>query len=317
MQSLRNTSTGQTRSWTIDPAGRRRAMTDSTVSGSTISHYDSSDDNPAWITEPNGTVSTYTSGLNGSLAAGTTTSGTTTSTSYQLVNLHGDVTTTVAAGTTSLSASQDTDEYGNPRNTTTLRYGWLGAHQRSGDALGGLLLMGVRLYNPYSGRFLQPDPVLGGGANAYAYPTDPIGGVDLDGRVWGPIASGAGWACARVCAPVGRAAGGAARYVGGKAKSAGRAVVTAAQLQYRARLARANWKRLRLTDSAAKKGRSYQRNQLLIRQILQTRPMADPQGARGTVMFRAPGSYNGSRGVYELIVHPGNNRIYHFLFISR
>lgn len=172
---------GKTRTWELDPAGRRRTMTEGTAV--TRSHYDSSDDNPAWIGEPNGTVSIYTSGLNGSLAA-VTAGG---STAYQLVNLHGDIATTVSAGTNTLTASQDADEYGKPRNGSTPRYGWLGAYQRSGEALGGLLLMGVRLYSPNLGRFLSVDPVVGGNANAYEYCTgDPINCLDLDGRAgWG------------------------------------------------------------------------------------------------------------------------------------
>ena len=44
--------------------------------------------------------------------------------------------------------------------------------------------MGVRLYTPILGRFLTTDPIKGGNANAYSYPTDPINGFDLDGR-WG------------------------------------------------------------------------------------------------------------------------------------
>ncbi len=43
--------------------------------------------------------------------------------------------------------------------------------------------MGVRLYNPATGRFLSVDPVPGGSANAYEYcMADPIGCTDLDGR---------------------------------------------------------------------------------------------------------------------------------------
>jgi hypothetical protein len=43
--------------------------------------------------------------------------------------------------------------------------------------------MGVRLYNPYTGRFLSTDPVVGGSANAYEYCyADPINCRDLDGR---------------------------------------------------------------------------------------------------------------------------------------
>ncbi|SFY49458.1 hypothetical protein STEPF1_02696 [Streptomyces sp. F-1] len=45
--------------------------------------------------------------------------------------------------------------------------------------------MGVRLYNPGTGRFLSTDPVPGGSANAYEYCNgDPINHFDLDGHSW-------------------------------------------------------------------------------------------------------------------------------------
>ncbi|MFE7430215.1 RHS repeat-associated core domain-containing protein [Streptomyces sp. NPDC057545] len=79
----------------------------------------------------------------------------------------------------------DSDEYGNPRpGQPATRYGWLGAKQRSTETPTGMTLMGVRLYNPTTGRFLSVDPVYGGGANAYAYPGDPVNQYDLDGRSW-------------------------------------------------------------------------------------------------------------------------------------
>jgi RHS repeat-associated protein len=62
------------------------------------------------------------------------------------------------------------------------RYGWLGTHQRSTDALAGLTLMGVRLYNSVTGQFLSRDPIRGGNATAYSYPVDPLGSTDLSGR---------------------------------------------------------------------------------------------------------------------------------------
>lgn len=47
------------------------------------------------------------------------------------------------------------------------------------------MLMGVRLYVPAIGRFLQVDPIPGGSANDYDYANqDPINAYDLDGR-WG------------------------------------------------------------------------------------------------------------------------------------
>jgi RHS repeat-associated protein len=43
--------------------------------------------------------------------------------------------------------------------------------------------MGVRLYDPSTGRFLQTDPVPGGNANAYEYcNADPLNRYDLDGK---------------------------------------------------------------------------------------------------------------------------------------
>ncbi|MGK5643337.1 RHS repeat-associated core domain-containing protein, partial [Streptomyces sp. URMC 126] len=76
----------------------------------------------------------------------------------------------------------DSDEYGNPRtNQSATRYNWLGAKQRSTETVTGLSLMGVRLYNPTTGRFLSTDPVFGGNANAYEYCAgDPVNCYDLN-----------------------------------------------------------------------------------------------------------------------------------------
>jgi RHS repeat-associated protein len=68
--------------------------------------------------------------------------------------------------------------------TSTRRYGWLGAKQRSAETPTGVIRMGARLYVPQTGRFLQVDPVPGGSANDYDYARqDPVNNFDLDGNL--------------------------------------------------------------------------------------------------------------------------------------
>ena len=55
-------------------------------------------------------------------------------------------------------------------------------HQRSSGTLSGYTLMGIRVFDAKTGRFLQTDPVYGGNANPYVYPADPVNRYDLDGR---------------------------------------------------------------------------------------------------------------------------------------
>ncbi len=191
------------RTWALDPASRlacfrtaATTITDTTSCGSTTTtgvvdttnHYpDTSSDSPAWtITNTAGTSATtwYANGLDGSLAAqidGTTIT-------YQLTNLHGDVIATANPTDTAAwsGATICSDEYGNTTTTGTTatnpRYGWLGAKQRPTDGQAGLVLLGVRLYNPVTGLFLQGDPIYGGNENNYGYPVDPINRFDLSGQ---------------------------------------------------------------------------------------------------------------------------------------
>lgn len=105
-------------------------------------------------------------------------------TTLQLANPHGDIVATASGvpGTASIDSYSETDEYGNRSGGTSSRYGWLGAFQRSHDTIGGLTLMGARLYNPATGLFLSVDSVVGGGVNPYSYSPDPINTYDLDGK---------------------------------------------------------------------------------------------------------------------------------------
>ncbi|MFG1880167.1 DUF4082 domain-containing protein [Sphaerisporangium sp. NPDC049003] len=191
------TQGSQSSTFNLDPAGRIRSMTTTggPRPGTVTNHYASGSDSPSWITEANGTWTRNVTGLGG-LGAIQTNGGITT---LQLSNLHGDVIATCDSGTgaTGIQAYFEQTEYGSarPDATNPTRYSWLGTAQRSFDTLAGFALMGVRLYNPITGRFLQVDPVIGGNANAYEYcGADPINCRDLDGkRSCGWICEGVAW----------------------------------------------------------------------------------------------------------------------------
>ena len=57
--------------------------------------------------------------------------------------------------------------------------------------------MGAMVYIPVLGRFLQVDPVEGGGDNAYAYVNDPVNEEDLDGQI-APLIAFAAWQLGRI-----------------------------------------------------------------------------------------------------------------------
>jgi RHS repeat-associated protein len=195
------TTTSGVRTWTLDPAGRLATMTSTGLGATALSnHYsDPTGDSPTWTadTAADGTVTTrrYLSGPAGYLGEATTTAGSTT-TSIGLAGLHGDIlrTTTPTASGSPDGPALDVDEFGlitNPDTATTgtgPRYGWLGTHQRATDTgSAGLTLMGVRLYAPVLGRFLTTDPIYGGNATTYGYPTNPVAFADYDGRATTPI----------------------------------------------------------------------------------------------------------------------------------
>jgi RHS repeat-associated protein len=228
--------------WKLDPLHRRSVFESKKWVNNTwasaitkVSHYGSDSDEPAWIQEDTtlpDDVTRYVAGVEGDLAVttkGQNTAGELRGRVLQLVDLHGDVTMTIPiadGAATATWAQLNTltyDEFGVPQQLTgagattgpPARYGWLGAAQRSAEALGGVILMGVRLYSAATGRFLSTDPVAGGSASAYDYcNADPVNCTDLAGTfswkgalktlaVFGEVAS-------IIPGPIGAAAGGVA-----------------------------------------------------------------------------------------------------------
>lgn len=186
-------------SWTIDPALRfRRFTSEKLVNGSwanavtKVNHYGADNDEPRWVAEDVTQANNVTRNVEspeGDLALTTGPSGAVT---LQLTTIHGDVMATVPVSQGMISGAVtvlDSDEFGMPSAETpaaaSARYGWLGGKQRSAEALGGVVLMGARVYDPATGRFWQVDPEPGGNATAYDYCAgDPVNCTDLDGR-WG------------------------------------------------------------------------------------------------------------------------------------
>jgi RHS repeat-associated protein len=173
-------------SYALDPTQDRQAVITGPAGTITTNHFtDPEADSPAWTSTSAGAWTRYVDGPNGQLACSTGADGTV---ELQLANLHGDIVATATPNGTAPAAYFESTEFGLPRDTNTAnpRYAWLGAHQRdSANTSGGLVLMGVRLYDPTTGRFLSMDPEPGGSCNDYDYACgDPINRFDLDGKRW-------------------------------------------------------------------------------------------------------------------------------------
>lgn len=217
--SAGNTTVTKAQDYTLD-ASDRISVTKNLAGGVSLSestnHYNDNSDSPAWTetkSRPDAsspwvtTWNRYVSGLDGELALTQRSDGY-IQTHYG--NLHGDVTILGLLGTTGLAGIQsysEYTEYGLARDVgnTPMRYGWLGTKQRDNTVTGGLTLMGARVYNPATGRFLSRDPLTGGNDNTYVYPADPVNMFDLNGAFGLPK-----WVNPRNIARVAAYAGGAA-----------------------------------------------------------------------------------------------------------
>ena len=175
----------QTINYTLDPAGRTFETISSGEPNNSdiISHYTGPGNDPAWTINPvSGEWQRNITGINGTLAA-IQNNGETPE--LQLTDLHGDIIAKayLSETATALAGKANTTEFGVPAVSAPAKYSWLGAIGLPTELPSGVISMGVRSYIPQLGRFLQPDPIPGGSANAYSYTFgDPINSNDPTGE---------------------------------------------------------------------------------------------------------------------------------------
>ena len=173
---------GVTNAFQLDSSLRQRQRVQAGgLEGVEVFHYDNGSDSPAW-TQRGSTWTRNIGGIGGELSA-VQESG--SGVTFQLTNLHGDVVATAEPSPTAtkLKATFRYDEFGNPVSGSPGRFAWLGGKQRRTELASGVIQMGRRSYVPALGRFLTPDPIPGGSANAYDYANqDPVNAFDLGGE---------------------------------------------------------------------------------------------------------------------------------------
>ncbi|MFF3968010.1 RHS repeat-associated core domain-containing protein [Streptomyces griseorubiginosus] len=173
------TQAGSTSSWTLDPTGTRASTTVATSGITYTNDYADPSDKPDLITASNGAWTRNVLGPDDHLAATVTASGVT----LQLMDLHGDLMATEDLASNSVTSTNTYTEFGLVETGAAASYGWAAGAQREGSGQAGQILMGVRGYNPYLGRFDQRDPVPGGSANAYDYADqNPVNNSDNSGH---------------------------------------------------------------------------------------------------------------------------------------
>jgi RHS repeat-associated protein len=189
-QLATQTQNGQTIGYNLDPSGRTREVVKTGKKNEVVvNHYAGPGSTPAWTVNTSGEWTRNISGIGGFAAVQSATE----TPVLQLTNLHGDVIgTAYLSGTaTALASTADTSEFGVPTTSLPPKYSWLGADEIPTELPSGVLDMGARSYVPQLGRFLQPDPIPGGSANAYTYTFgDPVDTFDPSGALTYGLSAG-------------------------------------------------------------------------------------------------------------------------------
>jgi RHS repeat-associated protein len=176
------TQSEQTIGYNLDPVGRTRETVSTGKKVSDIvSHYVGPESAPAWTAGTSGEWTRNISGIGGFEAVQSNSEAPV----LQLTNLHGDVVATayLSETATALASTADTSEFGVPTTSVPPKYSWLGADEIPTELPSGVSNLGARSYVPQLGRFLQPDPIPGGSANAYGYTFgDPVNASDPSGE---------------------------------------------------------------------------------------------------------------------------------------
>jgi RHS repeat-associated protein len=173
---------GLTNTYYLDAGFRQRERVQSgSKSGAEVYHYSTGSDSPAW-TQEGANWTRNIAAMGSALGALQKSSGEIT---FQLADMHGDIVGIAESNpsATKLKSTLSFDEFGNPKQGSTPKFGWLGASGRRTELPSGVIQMGMRSYVPALGRFLTMDPIRGGSANAYDYANqDPVNNFDLTGE---------------------------------------------------------------------------------------------------------------------------------------
>ncbi|MGW1517779.1 polymorphic toxin-type HINT domain-containing protein [Streptomyces sp. NPDC002287] len=142
-------------------------------------------------------VRTYPAG--GGLSVTRTTTGGTSNLAYQFSDHHG--TNGIQFNAADLAqVRRPSDPFGNERGTQPTQGAWAGDKGFVGgikEAATGFTLLGAREYDPTTGRFISPDPLIDAGDpqqwNAYAYSNNnPVNAADPSGKMFTCEASACG-----------------------------------------------------------------------------------------------------------------------------